>query len=292
MALAEAPQNGDYSGLLIGTRGTVFVTMDAGASWSRAGSIGLRASEEIVPHPRSAFSADARHGVVVGSNALAFVTKDGGRTWKSTKRFIDRYDLSTVANLAHQDGDGETIYTTVALDSAGGLYNLEPHPELSGWRDMARATVLERMLLSPVFRESAIYRDMEYYVAGSSDAAGSRDSGSGEDEDEVLTPWEVLRDPNLALRVITIIFLFFLVAMFVRLYQYNLRLAAFWESRSDALILVTETSTKDSASFGELAAALSPDAHDFRPGPRTIPERMGMSAGMRRGRDSARPNEK
>ena len=284
-ALSALPENSGH-GTLISTWGTVFSTENAGADWTRRGSIGLRALEKIDFRAPSAFSADATHGVIVGPVDSVFLTKDGGETWASTERFADKQDIVEVAIFAKRDDDQRVRYAAAALDRSGHLYNLEPHLELSGWRELAIETVLKKMTESSVLKNSQLYRDMSNFIINPGDVARLADSGRGDG-----SPWEILRDQNLALRLITIVFLFFLVAMFVRLYQYNLRMAAFWESKSDALVLATESSAKDSVSIGELAAALSPDAYDFKSGPRTVLERMNPLGGTRRGDGSRGPNQ-
>ena len=66
------------------------------------------------------------------------------------------------------------------------------------------------------------------------------------------------------MRIATSTILFFLVQLWVRLYQYSLRLAAFWESRSDAILLHYTFAESKSKRFDDLVGALSPDAYDFK----------------------------
>ena len=63
--------------------------------------------------------------------------------------------------------------------------------------------------------------------------------------------------------------LFFLVQLLVRLYQYSLRLAYFWESRCDAVLLDHSFAEKRSERFDGLVSALAPDTYDFKAPPRS-----------------------
>ena len=66
------------------------------------------------------------------------------------------------------------------------------------------------------------------------------------------------------LRAVTTLATVYLVQLFVGLYRYSVRLAAFWDSRADAVLLGTPFRSSD-LSFGDLMAALAPDALDFKP---------------------------
>ena len=82
---------------------------------------------------------------------------------------------------------------------------------------------------------------------------------------------------NLTLmRVVTLTILFFLVRVLIRLYQYSLRLAAFWESRSDAVLLADCLAAAKAKRFDDLVNALSPDTYDFNPLPRSRSRVRGL----------------
>ncbi len=67
-----------------------------------------------------------------------------------------------------------------------------------------------------------------------------------------------------ATRVAVILITLFLVQILVSLYRYNTRLAGYYDARADALLLLhAEESNVKGMPFGELTAALSPDAVDF-----------------------------
>ena len=71
------------------------------------------------------------------------------------------------------------------------------------------------------------------------------------------------------MRIATLLILFFLVQILARLSQYCLRLAAFWDSRADALLLAKSFADGGSKGLGRLMSAMSPDLYDFKPQPRS-----------------------
>ncbi|MCY4137771.1 MAG: YCF48-related protein [Rhodobacteraceae bacterium] len=273
--LAVALSETDENGVLVSTKGSVFVSSDRGTSWNRRNSLQLLPNEELHDRSATSFSAEATHGVLVGKKGSVFVTTNGGGAWHRTQRFNSDYEIKSVASVAPSDAQDRASFTAVGLDEAGNLFKLEPHPQLANWRDRVPATVLEVMSGSPVLGNSPLYLDMENFVKNEPTVAIPGDGANGHQN-----WWNALLDPVLLLRLITITFLLFLVAMFVRLYQYNLRLAAFWESRSDVLILANGVSKTDTAAVGELAAALSPDAYDFKSSRSSFPENVNVSAKM------------
>ena len=76
-------------------------------------------------------------------------------------------------------------------------------------------------------------------------------------------------DTLTVLRIATMTILFFLVQILVRLYQYSLRLSAFWDSRADAMFLAQSFAEKKAERFDDLVRALGPDAYDFKPPPKS-----------------------
>lgn len=66
------------------------------------------------------------------------------------------------------------------------------------------------------------------------------------------------------LRAVATLATIYLVQLFVGLYRYSVRLASFWDSRADAVLLGTDFSDSN-PSFDGLIAALGPDALDFKP---------------------------
>jgi CHASE3 domain sensor protein len=81
---------------------------------------------------------------------------------------------------------------------------------------------------------------------------------------------------SIATRIGAVVLLLFLVQILVPLYRYNVRLAAFYDGRRDALSLLE--SKMDGRSLSSLVTALSPDHLDFGKPP-TTPSEQGFEVG-------------
>ena len=82
------------------------------------------------------------------------------------------------------------------------------------------------------------------------------------------------------MRIVTLFALFFIVHVLVRLHQYSLRLAAFWDARADAVLLAQSFDCHRAETFDDLVAALAPDAYDFKPSPKSGHEAVMNLAGQ------------
>ena len=69
-------------------------------------------------------------------------------------------------------------------------------------------------------------------------------------------------------RITTLVVLLLLAQILARIYQYSLRLSAFWESRADAVFLSDSFAEEKAERFDDLVGALAPDAYDFKPLPK------------------------
>ena len=72
------------------------------------------------------------------------------------------------------------------------------------------------------------------------------------------------------MQIASMTILFFLVQLLVRLYQYSMRLANFWDSRADAILLDENFAEGEAERFDNLVQAFAPDAYDFKPMPRSL----------------------
>ena len=267
-ALAENAPNG----VLLGVEGSVFVTDDYGSSWSRKSSLELGVGETLAGKHTITFSADAMQGVVVGSAGSLFVTNDGGNSWHITAGLDTVPRLSAVAMVASEAGLEEPD-SAVGIDVAGGFHLLTHHGDLAEWRRWSTSQILTRLRALRVRRESVFLENLEGFLSSQAGTPGTRRPAVGGYDIAGDVGLNTLLNPLLFLRMFTLTVVFFLVALLVRLYQYSLRLAAFWESRSDAVLLAGERLASDSQSFAKLVDALSPDTHDFKRGPQSVPER-------------------
>ena len=90
----------------------------------------------------------------------------------------------------------------------------------------------------------------------------------GEDTTKIWFPIDELT----LMRIATMTILFFLVQLLVRLYQYNLRLASFLDSRADAVLLARTFASGKRIPFDDLVRSMAPDDYDFKPQPRSLHE--------------------
>ena len=148
----------------------------------------------------------------------------------------------------------------------------------------------DRVRSNRILRESTIGKEIISFL--NSDIATSvrtDDSGNSESENGNDSIGRFV-DNLTAMRIVTLIVLFFLAQILVRLHQYSLRLAAFWDSRADAVLLANSFAYRSAESFDDLVAALAPDAYDFKPPPKSGHETaMSLADRLRPRRDSRSP---
>ena len=267
-------------GVVGGHKGSVFVTQDGGQNWNVPENselkkdLELREGERIVA---AAFDADGRFGVVAGSEGSVFVTQSSELRWNSTER--DYQDTSFIDVVSASPGGRDFV----AVDGDGGIHLLEAYPDMAEWESRSLDAMRIRIQEDEILRKSVIGREITKFLNKALSADGNVDSGEdskpGNCEDSKPGNCEDSKSGNdkgffsglldelTVMRVVTLIVLFFLVQILVRLHQYSLRLATFWDSRADALLLAQSFADHKAAAFDDLVAALAPDAYDFKPSP-------------------------
>ena len=90
------------------------------------------------------------------------------------------------------------------------------------------------------------------------------DAGEGTGDRDI---WRLLTD-KIIYRVVTVVVMFFMVQVLISLYQYNMRLAAFWESRAVAVEISEPFGNGERLAFDHLVQAVPPDSVNFRPMPK------------------------
>ena len=263
--------SGEFAGLRSRTR-VVTATADGGKTWknletlmgpaeellevdeflARGGRAGFRTSEgsvwtrkedgnweeeEFWGDERAAAIALGLGGeiVIVGNKgALAIGEKTFGRGGE-----FDAEQSRIVAAAMLRSGG------VVVLDHSGTLYLR---------REPAKGVTL-----------SALYRDLPQESLLAGEIARERGDSSRRLSAEDKTWIERLGiDEQYLMRIAVLFATIYIVQLLVRLHQYTLRLAAFWDSRADAVILGS-TFSAAKPSFDGLVAALAPDALDFKP---------------------------
>ena len=111
---------------------------------------------------------------------------------------------------------------------------------------------------------SAIYRSLPQESQLAGEIARERGDSSRLPPEERTWIEKLGIDEQYLMRIAVLFATIYIVLWLVRLHQYTLRLAAFWDSRADAVMLGS-TFSEAKPSFDGLVAALAPDALDFKP---------------------------
>ena len=268
---------GGQFGVVAGHKGSVFVTQDRGKTWSDSDDLKLNENERIVA---AAFSTDGKYGVVTGGEGSVFATQSSGRSWISTER---DYQGTIFIDVVSAFPGGRNF---VAVDDDGGIHLLKPYPDMAEWKNQSLAAIRIRIQEDEILRKSVIGRE----ITKSLDSVLSADVNI--DDGEALKPGNDEAPPSpiigelMGIRVVILIALLFLVQILVRLYQYSLRLAAFWDARADAVLLARSFAYHSAETFDDLVAALAPDAYDFRSSPKSGHEAVMNLAGQLLRRES------
>ena len=259
-------------GVVGGDEGSVFVTQNGGQTWSVPKGLELK-GERIVT---AAFDANGRFGVVAGSEGSVFVTQifvtqSSELRWNSTE--LDHQGTSFIDVVSAIPGGRDFV----AVDGDGGIHLLKAYPDMAKWENRSLDAMRIRIREDEILRKSMIGGEITKFLNAALSADGNVDSGEGSKpgNGEGSKPgndkgfFSDLFDELTLMRAVTMIVLFFLVQILVRLHQYSLRLATFWDSRADALLLAQSFADHNAATFDDLVAALAPDAYDFKPSPKS-----------------------
>ncbi len=235
--------------------GSAVATTADGQNWNR-GDVKLGPTEAL---NLGWFSSDGNRGLLVSDQGLILVTVDHGVSWTATGIKSNEHRFVEVRFLPNR---------LVAVDDRGARYLLERHHDLAKWDTEKPEVILAAMKRNATLKNIALVREIETFLGGkaSFEIDGGKRDNLGSDTPRTL--WERLVHgiDNLTVsRLVTLAVLFFLVRMLIRLYQYNLRVAAFWESRSDAVLLAAEFANPDAVSFDKLVTSFAPDTYDFNP---------------------------
>ena len=246
---------------LAGDEGSAFVTRDGGESWSSpeiTPPLGERWIEVVI-------GKSGINGLIVGDGGSIFVTRDSGRSWLSTEGpDTTEHVIAAFAPAT----EGQFLGRTENRD----YYLLRSYPGLKGWEEQSYSRILGGMRQHNTLVHSDLFRSMSAFDRENSRKfaknVNERVTGTTGSRQGDATTQVIFNDLRI-MQIATLTILFFLVHVLVRLYQYSLRLAAFWESRCDAVLLAGSFSTVRTMSFGELVAAMAPDTYDFKAPPKS-----------------------
>ena len=255
-------------GLVVGSKGSVFVTADSGRNWSK-GNVRLRRENWITA---AILSTDGRYGMVADNQGFLFVTKNGGRKWKPTL-----WDAEETPQLQYLFILTLNNIDSVAMDKFGNAYFLKKHPKMK--EPITRSSYAAK---NKFIKDSNIFKKIIAFL-GPVGYIEDNESIDGPDDNETQKSKPSTNIFGMTLQRITLVqiatmtILFFLVQLLVRLYQYSTRLAYFWDSRADAILLHQNFAEKVSERFDDLVQALAPDTYDFKPMPRSAFDWMSTS---------------
>ena len=227
------------TGLVVDHKVSVFMRTDGGQS--NPSSLLLQPREDATA---AAFSADGKTGLVAGDEGSVLMTTDGGQNWVPTEGLhtegLDPKSYLDEVRASHSYGG------YIAQTKDGDYYRLKAHPELKEWRKWSITGIRREMMKDKELRGSQILKYIRRFDDEFSDSGANRERDSnGEKERKEGFFGGLLNLNNLTvMRIATLTVLFFLVQILVRLYQYSLRLSAFWESRADAVFLARSFAEK------------------------------------------------
>ena len=218
------------------------------------------------------FRNDNESGIVMGNDGSVFLIRGRGEEWDWVPTKGDGMEgnpgFNSVGVLpANQLKENDTTdknseneaYVAKTLDEV--YYVLMEYPELDKWKSMLLADLRNRMKQDEILESSEIFGTINKRVAKNLGVSGNE--GTGE------KPSRLIFDDLTVKRTVSMIILFILVNILVRLSQYSMRLAGFWESRTDAVLLSASFAGGKMERFDNLVAALAPDSYDFKSAPKT-----------------------
>ena len=257
------------AGLLEMSEGSVFMTTDGGDLW-RPAMLTLGSDERVDQMVVS--GDDSQTALVKASEGSVFVTADGGRSWRSTeftaevREWVEEVYWLGEGEISFQEGQIYFPGSIVGRTTRGNYCYLLAYSAFSDWRNWPLQRIVQEMEADSLLRRSPIFQRISTFVDQTAESANDRSDSRTRASEGVIGLFQL--DDLTIQRIVASTILFFLVQLLVRLYQYSLRLAAFWESRSDALLLNQSFAEKKAETFDDLVNALSPDAYDFKAAPK------------------------
>ena len=275
----------------IGDRfGGVFLTTDGGKNWSPQTLYFGRDERMDV----AAFNNELEFAIIGGDEGSIFVTKipstdanNGSWKWNSTtgdlpgriegirRLYFYPYESNETqkSNVRDQDQSSSSgqskAYAVIAETHEWNHYALINVPELVSAEKTYTPRLYQLILEDPIMKNAEIVDEIERRVSAA--------NASSEGQVNFLLADEI---SPLLTRIVVVMILLFAAQHLIRLAQYNLRLAAFWDSRADALLLFRNFASRRSETFNQLVDSLAPDEYDFKHTRRTLginPDAPGRS---------------
>ena len=260
------------AGVFVTLGGSVWL-FDSDTTWRKA-KLPLEPKERVDMGHKPAFSLDGQYGLVVGENGSSVtITRDCGRTWTIPPRLAFGADSwivpkkpSTTKELVRngtphrtywhnrkivfETGSAspyEPVFAGVAED--GSLFLLRERSDLMNWRRRSMYDIQSSV------GDLDVGPEIQEFIGGALASTGG---------DKNIQ--RIISDSSFNLlisRGAILAFLFFLLHLLARIYQYTVRLSAFWNSRADAICLRNDLADSHSHRFDDLVHSLAPDEYHF-----------------------------
>lgn len=254
-------------GLAINIGGSIFLTTNGGNSWNSVDSLSRFPYKDSFSTTSITLSNNNKQSLIIRSPSEIFITDDFTTNWDLTEWDVEPSEVTYLIGVTPDDGVNNAL--TLAVDNEGNAYFLKKSVEIAGWENKSALNFTKELSKFPHIKRSKFFQEVEALVAENN----IEDNGNNNQQAHSVNTNQgllgILSNELLISRTITMIFLFFLVHLLVRLYQYSIRLAAFWDARSDAILMRNKFVQKKTETFDELILALTPEAYDFKPLPKS-----------------------
>ncbi len=270
---AVAVHDTDKTAVAVGDNGSILSSCNKGESWERLKDIGKKDDFSDI-----AISGDGRIAIAVGRRGVIWTLTGAnlcqGRTWMKRDSKVGEH-LEAVA--LNQDGS-----IAVAVGRDGTILVSEDKGETWTSRDSRTASDLYRVTLDFDGRSAvAVGENSTILWLVSSDGTLVLDKvnskvnslGTDRTEDGGDNFQKLANQYTLFERTGIVLLLVFLIQYLMSLTRYNLRLAAFYNARRDAIRLTTVEALPQLGNVDELEQmvhALSPDGVDFGRSPKSV----------------------
>ncbi len=250
----------------VGRRGVVWASTDGGKTWSRRESRVGNSLEAV------ALSGDGKIAVVVGRDGDVLVSEDSGkRTW--TSRESSTANRLYAVALVHEPNSGSRARALVVVGEDSIILRSESYSS-----EPSSGEIFP--VMETVWSKVDARREQQARAEDEAPGAGRRSDPGKPSGEKSLQPWWInLTDhfQHYSLLVGTIVLFMFMAQNLFGLVRYNLRIAAFYHARRDAILLTRVTefpNSKDINELDQLMQALSPDTLEIGRPSRTMMDRM------------------
>ena len=267
-------------GWVVGQAGMILATTDGGATWESQSSV---TSEPLI----NVDFVDAKTGWVVGRAGTILATTDGGANWESlpsgTSAQLNAVDFVD-ANVGWVVGWEGTVLKNDRGVARRITEQLKEVKSPSRITELLEKEGLERTLQRNDTRQQIETQSIRYTelqkLLGELPKGADRTARESRESD-----LENFFGRHTIIRFGIMFFIAFFLQLLVSLYRYNMRLAAFYDARGDALFFAT---LKGDA-LDAVTETFSPDSVDYGRSPKLATKQVvDLAKSLSQGMDSPR----